>query len=296
MGVVLHGIAKDIKSTAHTKLALEALYNSKLGTNMVVTIAVWITVLFCTYSCGIYAASTSGSTYTEPVCAPDGFYCPTTTLTFSTHKCLPREMRCAGASSAEECTRKTNSDCKYDSTSGKFEVCKHSTPLQNLPSKRNIIGNPVDCLGRSREHQFITYRGLMFEFGNYGAGVRARVQDPNDPKYEYRSGNRKIKNTLWVGQSRCSYEDVMKVVGVWNNAKYQLCSNNCQDFAAGLANILTNDVDCNQLRAEMAKSNDDLAKYIKQASNLCSGAYTSLPFSVVTLCWTLIVAGALSVM
>ncbi len=129
----------------------------------------------------------------------------------------------------------------------------------------------------------------MFEFGSYGA----RVQDPNDPEYEYRSGNRNTKKTICDGQSRCSqYEDVMKVVEVWNDSKYQLCSSNCQDFATGLTSILTNDVDCNQLRAEMAKSNDDLANYIKRASNLCSGVYTSLPFSVVTLCLTLIVAFA----
>ena len=71
----------------------------------------------------------------------------------------------------------------------------------------------------------------MYEFGDYGT----RVQDPLDPNYEYNTRN--ITRTWCVGESTCTYEEVMKFVNRWN-MNYNLVFNNCQEFAKELGDHL----------------------------------------------------------
>ena len=211
-------------------------------------------------------SSSSSSTYTQPICDPDGFYCPGENL--GSYTCLPRTDRCAGDASAPLCIQKTYEHCNYIQQSEKFVVKNHATPLAGLPSSKGI-GNPLDCLGRKLEHQFIMYRGLMYEFGSYGN----RVQDPNDPNYEYRPGGREEKRSpIEIGVSSCTYEEVIMFTKTWD--EYQLCSYNCQDFAKGLGEYLT--ADCSYTRRRKRQSNDDdMATYIYSISGTnCTGNFT----------------------
>ena len=168
------------------------------------------------------SGSSSSSSYTTPICqASNGFYCPPYS------SCISRSLRCTGFYNAPLCEQRTYKHCDYSSSTGKFRVYKHSTPLGGISSRFN----PFNCLGRELAHQFITYRGLMYEFGSYGS----RVQDPLDPHYEYNT--RRITKTVYVGLSSCTYNQVLRYINTWDN--YDLCSHNCQDFAKGLGIYLT---------------------------------------------------------
>ena len=188
-------------------------------------------VLLFLCNCALLAycarSSSSSSAYTKPMCHDEnGFYCPISS------DCLPRTERCTGEDSEPECLRKTYDHCEYDQAIGKFRVYRHSTPLEFFgSSSRDGERNILDCIGREIAHQFITYRGLMYEFGDYeDMEFGARIQDPNDPNYEYNT--REITNTTYLGRSSCTYEQVLKFTKTWSN--YDLCSHNCQDFAQGL--------------------------------------------------------------
>ena len=107
------------------------------------------------------------------------------------------------------------------------ENSKHIDAHQACFAKKSL--NPLVCLQYKVEHHFITYRGLMYEFGCYGT----RVQDPLDPKYEYRNGGRTYFNCEKVASSAtCTYEQIKKFSKDWTD--YELCGHNCQDYARGL--------------------------------------------------------------
>ena len=168
-------------------------------------------------------SSSSGNTYTAPQCAPDGFYCP------ATSDCLPRTERCTGkidnnVTANVRCKQKNYDKCYWLSGLKKFRARLWSTPLNIGP-----LGNVLSCLSDKANHHFVTYRGLMYEFGTYGT----RIQDPLDPNYEYRSpGGRSseyISSYVW---STCTYDELERYLGSWS--KYKLCSRNCQHFASGL--------------------------------------------------------------
>lgn len=195
--------------------------------------------LFCLYG-------RSGGTYTEPMCEyMKGFYCLSTTT------CLLRTLRCTGGDSDQPCIQKTDQGCRYDSTSGKFAVYRYSTGLSVFGSSSRSL---LDCLQYELEHHFITYRGLMFEFGTYGT----RVQDLNDPNYEYKTRSWYDEKSL--GVSSCTYEQVIKFMDTWG--EYKLCSNNCQDFASGLGNYLITDCQYPRKRNVRSANNSDLAEHI----------------------------------
>lgn len=200
---------------------------------------------------GSSASSSTHAAYTEPICAKEnGFYCSQT----SPASCPPRTQRCTGGNSDPLCVRKTYDHCDYNPASGKFKIYLRTTPLASGSSRRT---NYLNCLGRKLEHHFVTYRGLMYEFGDYGS----RIQDPSDPKYEYRPGSRETKRSTLKGESSCTYEDVVKYIDTWDN--YDLCSHNCQDFAKGLVEYLQEDCKIpSRGRSVRADGDSDLAEYI----------------------------------
>ena len=201
----------------------------------------------------------SSSSYTTPTCErEEGFYCPT-----GPQRCLPRTDRCTRENSDNqtECLEKTYRDCNYNPAAGngKFRVYRYSTPLNLFGRRevRNALKNPFACLNNRIEHQFILYRGLLYEYGTYGA----RIQDPNDPNYEYRPDGRSTTGNIYVGDSSCTYEQVSEYLKMWNSDDYCLCTYNCQDFARGLGTYLTND--CKKTsRKRSSSSDDEFAKYI----------------------------------
>ena len=159
-----------------------------------------VLIFLCNCVILAYSQGSSSSAYKTPICkSVNVFYCPITST------CLPRTARCTGDDSGSRCLSKTYDHCRYDQGSGKFEVYRHSTPLQGSGSiSKNTKGGMFDCMRQEIAHQFITYRGLMYEFGDYSADVEnaARIQDPNDPNYEYNT--RKITKTVYVGLSSCN--------------------------------------------------------------------------------------------
>ena len=187
----------------------------------------WVLVLLCLYSGAVYSnsisiSSSSSSTYTVPICqGRRGFYCPED----NGYSCPPRTDRCTGDLNDPLCIRKTYRHCGYNPATGKFKVYRHSTDLQIFGKRRR------NCFRHKLKHHFITYRGLMYEFGDYGS----RVQDPNDPKYEY---NKRSSTRKYVGESNCTYQQVRRSIDVWMASDYRLCGNNCQDFADRLQNML----------------------------------------------------------
>ena len=99
-----------------------------------------------------------------------------------------------------------------------------------------------------------TYRGLMYEFGDYGV----RVQDPLDPNYEYNT--RRIIRSEYLGPSNCTYNEVLTDINTWDT-NYNLCSNNCQDFARELAVYLITDCEYQGKRSLRADDDDNFASY-----------------------------------
>ena len=209
-------------------------------------------------------SSSSGNTYTAPQCAPKGFYCPETSI------CLPRTERCTGnidatATGSDRCKQKNYQKCDYLSGSKQFQAELCSTPLKSRSKRRSLW----ECLRLKREHRFVTYRGLVYEFGNYGT----RIQDPLDPNYEYRPGGRSMKCSPAGQSSTCTYEDLERYYVPWN--KYKLCQYNCQDFAAGLINYIKrgcreSDLPSNG-RKRQEESDLEFARYIYNlAGNNCT--------------------------
>lgn len=203
--------------------------------------------------------SSSSSSYTTPICErEDGFYCLT-----NPPECLPRTDRCTRENSSNQCLEKAYGNCHYNPGNGKFKVYKYSTPLKLFGSSsrrdvRNALKNPFACLDNRLEHQFILYRGLMYEYGEYGA----RIQDPNDPNYEYLPGGRSTTGNKYLGDSSCTYEQVSEYLKMWNSDDYCLCTYNCQDFARGLGIYLTNDCKKTSRKRSSPSDDDEFAEYI----------------------------------
>ena len=242
--------------------------------------------------CSYAVSASSGGSYTTPKCESDnGFYC--TGLIY--HTCPPRTKRCTGDDSDPLCERKTYALCDYRSTTGKFRIYRHSTDLASFGSiSRNIIGNPLDCIGREAKHHFITYRGFMYEFGIYDRVSKTRVQDPLDPNYEYNTRS-SVRENAPLGESSCTYEQVIDFLHMWERNKYQLCSNNCQDFAVGLGNHLIRGCKKPRKRNLRSDDNSDLEYLMSISLNqTCAGSSGTSSAVPLTFVATAIVVGSLA--
>ena len=141
-----------------------------------------------------------------------------------------------------------------------------------------LLSTPLLGVVSFEVHQFITYRGLMYEFGCYKPNEH-RVQDPNDPTYEYNT--REITGKENVGSSICTYEEVKTFIEI--RRKYNLFLYNCQHFAQGLANYLVGD--CKMpLSRKRSDSEEELARYIFSISGdgNCTDAFGTLSNSTAT--------------
>ena len=220
-----------------------------------------LTCLF--FVCGIlafvYAGSISCENNVEYTCRGENFYCP------HTQGCLPYSDRCTdmigGSTDDTRCQQKSYTECDY--TSGVFKAYRCSSKLSS--SKKSVH--------LKREHQFITYRGLMYEFGCYGS----RVQDPLDPKYEYRDGGRKYFGCVQVASSvTCTYEQIKRFSKPWTDEEYNILLNNCQDYAEALGEYI--DIDCSMPKGRKREETSDLdfAKFVFSLSGNCTLNTTQL--------------------
>ncbi len=233
-----------------------------------IAIVAWVTVLLCTYS----SASSSASDDFYSCDSDTEFYC---TRAFNFDTCLPRTELCTGDSSATTCTQKTYDLCNYQS--GKFNAYRYSSTLTSSTSSSRINVPRI-------EHQFITYRGLMYEFGTYGA----RIQDPSDPKYEYMT--RVSYGETFVTSSDCTYGEVKKFVDIWNDKRYNVLFQNCQDFVRGLGNYLGEGCTIPRRKRETEVSEDELAIHVASISDCPSQNHSvvPLPLGFFTVCIALI--------
>ena len=240
---------------------------------MSATTATLAIVLLCLHGSGIISASSSSTNYyRRPICGANNFYCPTQ----STHSCVPRTQRCTlDGNQCNQCVEKSCQHCDYDEDSGEFKVYRYSSDLLAFQSSGRKRGLKL-------EHQFITYRGLMYEFGDDGS----RVQDPNDPNYEYGPGRRSTRNPTYLGLSSCSYEEVNRFVMApnWDAKNYQLIQNNCQNFVKGLKVYLLDN--CSRGRQKRT-TDDDFSRYVSSiaATGNCgesSGSQSVVPLPLVS--------------
>jgi hypothetical protein len=236
-----------------------------------------VVLFFCLCTNVSYTSGASSRSSENPLCAPDGFYC------IVTDNCLPRTDRCTQSDSSPQCLQKTYEHCEYNAANDRFKVFKHSTPLL---TSRGIVGDTIEglkCLynyakGELKvEHQFITYRGFLYEFGTYGT----RIQDPSGPNYEYRT--REASPPEEVGDSSCTYDSVVNFNRLWEN--YKLCSNNCQNYAKGLGQYLIGDCTMPTRKRNAARSDEErdrqMAEYIFKLAGdgTCSNFTLPLPNS-----------------
>lgn len=253
----------------------------------------FVMLLLLISSSGISALSTR--TYTVPICAPNSFYC----YRPQGYTCLLRTQRCTSDADSDSCTQTTAKHCE-DAGNGRFRVRRHSSELDSSgsSSRREVItrlSRTPSKFPYKLEHQFITYRGLMYEFGDYGT----RVQDPNDPDYEYETRS-ESGSPVDCGTSSCTYQQVERFLDIWANKKYSLAFNNCQHFATGLVIYLTGD--CTALPNSKRQTDDELAEYISRISRISpcdaespDGSQSVAPISMVTFSTTILI-GVLAIM
>ena len=114
----------------------------------------------------------------------------------------------------------------------------------------------------------------MYEFGCYGS----RVQDPLDPKYEYRkNGGRTYYDCKQVASSAtCTYEQIKQFSEPWTDERYVVYKRNCQDYARGLGNYI--DMDCMMPRGRKREETSDLdfAIFVFSLSGNCTLNTTQL--------------------
>ena len=140
------------------------------------------------------------------------FYCPVDGI------CKPRDQRCTLPSVCINTTTNIENGC-HPNVSGYYNILLGHAKL--FGSKRNY----------SFEHQFVEYRGFVYEFGKR---YKVQILDTADPLYKYRNGMKlNRKGIEVVGISNCTWKEATKFADSWDK-NYRLCRNNCQDFAEAL--------------------------------------------------------------
>ena len=170
-------------------------------------------------------SSSSGDGIAPQTCGTNNtkFYCPVDGM------CKPRHQRCTLPSVCINTTTNIEDGC-HPNDSEHYNILLGHAELGILFLKRRIKLKP--------EHQFVEYRGFVYEFGKK---YKVQILDTADPLYKYRNGmNLKGKGIEVVGISSCTWEEATNFTNTWNK-KYKLCTNNCQHFAEELIDHLKSD-------------------------------------------------------
>lgn len=215
--------------------------------------------------CGHCNGTASGPA--SQFCGTTNFYCPVDQM------CKPRSERCTASNVCLQDSTgvEDKCDCRGD---GKCAVYKGTSPISSSSSSKRSLqqrGIGVSCVGflfKSRDHEFIDFKGFTYEFGeSYGKQILDRNEPLTPYGYKYRRSS-DIKSYTLVGYSSCTYEEANEYV---NNfySRYCLCTNNCQDFARGLKRWLVND-NCNRASSRVGRreTSADLSDYFAQISQV----------------------------
>ena len=155
-------------------------------------------------------------------CSDTQYYCDVDSL------CKTRDERCTGSRLCVNASSGMESGCDCDEFGHRCDVILNSFPLISGRKRQVRV-----------EHDFITYKGFVWEYGCYGT----RVLDMNDPRFN--SQRTRPTRTTNLGRSLCSYSEALVFLNYTRNRfsreKYSLISNNCRDFAAAFTRWLLQD-------------------------------------------------------
>ncbi|XP_070550856.1 uncharacterized protein [Ptychodera flava] len=168
----------------------------------------------------------SGRKEHKTYCDSADFYCPYD----STHHCRPRSARCLLESERTEqsCLNpRTHQEegCRGNPETGVFEIYDGWTHLLST----------AESVSRSHhrlKHEFVTYRGFTYEYGQQGISIL----DTGDPYYKYKT--KKVTKFTKVGTSRCKMENFSNFFQQWERKKYNIFTHNCQHFADALIHLI----------------------------------------------------------
>ena len=204
---------------------------------------------FCVASSGSCSSLGILDTF-NTTCSNTEYYCDVDRL------CKSRLDRCTGSTS---CVNGFGFErgCDCD-TSGRCDITLQSYPLSISGKKRKILPRV--------EHDYIEYKGFVWEYGCYGT----RVLDMNDPLFL--SQRRSPTRTTHRGTSSCSYSEASLFLEYTGNhysrENYSLLRNNCQKFAAAFTTWLRSDC---AVRGKRAADTVDLDDYFAQLIGMSCG-------------------------
>ena len=182
-------------------------------------------------------------------CRDSEYYCDVDEL------CKSRDERCIGLSNGSlSCVNPFSGierGCDCDAA-GRCRITLKSYPL--LTKKRQI----------RIEHDFIEYKGFVWEYGCYGT----RVLDMNDPLFSQQRTT--PTTTMYQGKSSCSYSQALLFLehtgNQYSRARYSVLVNNCQDFAEAFTRWLKDGCIVRGKRDTTA----DLDEYFAQLIETCT--------------------------
>lgn len=153
----------------------------------------------------------SGSEPEVQICGTEGFYCPVDS------QCKDRSLRCSGANVCIHPNTGMEGNC--DSSNRGYYIKLGRTSL--FSGRKRLETN----------HQLLSYRGFVYEFG---CGYGVQILDLNDPRYKY--GNT-VVDFETQGTSECTYDQALIFTYSWSR-RYNLFTHNCQHFASELSRYL----------------------------------------------------------
>ena len=214
---------------------------------------------FCKASSGSCSSLGLQETF-DTTCSDSEYYCDVDEL------CKSRDERCTGSLSCVNTLSGTEKGCDCNAA-GCCEVTLNSYPL--LSKKRAI----------RIEHDFVVYKGFVWEYGCYGT----RVLDMNDPLFSQQRTS--ATRTTSQGDSSCTYREALLFLehtgNRYSSARYSLFFNNCQDFAKAFTRWLKGNCTVRGRRDTTTTTTTDLDEYFEQ---LITENCSKIKYTVVCFC------------
>ena len=198
-----------------------------------------------------------GSGPESQICGNQNFWCPVDRV------CKSRSLRCTGTNVCLDPSSGIEENCGSRSNGG-YTIKLGRT---SLFSRKRLEFN----------HQFISYRGFVYEFG---CGYGVQILDLNDPdyKYKYTSVDFEVK-----GASQCTYDQTLHYTDSWTT-KYSLFNNNCQHFANLFSEYLLT-ARCDSSKRETADLDEFADSLIANCTECCDPVTENMANAVTPFIW-----------
>ena len=140
-------------------------------------------------------------------------------------------MSSLGSVSASRSVRFRRFYCTCIGTDGEEAGCDGSNSAYTIKLGRTSLLKKGLLPDVEFNHQLISYRGFVYEYGcNYGV----QILDLNDPDYKYDGITVEFET---AGSNSCTYGQVLPFTMSWGR-RYSIRKHNCQHFASKLAEYL----------------------------------------------------------